>query len=79
MSSAKSSESPEARFKRIAEKRTNDILDKIRVLGNLANRRNYGYNKKDIDNIFTVISKKLKVTRSIFHTDEQTRFTFQPK
>ena len=34
-------DSKEERFRRLAEQRVNGILDKLRLLGQLANRRNY--------------------------------------
>lgn len=52
------------RFKRVAEGRTNKIIDQIRLLGNCANKSNYEYNDDDIRKIFTAIENELKKTRS---------------
>ena len=67
-------ETSEQRFKRLAEVRTNQILDKLRILGNCSNRQIYSYNREDIDKIFSVIEKKVKEVKSKFNhfkTDEE--------
>lgn len=48
------------RFVRIAEKRTNKILEQIRLLGNCSNKHNYSYSEEDIRKIFSVIENELK-------------------
>lgn len=61
-------EARRARFKRIAEKRTNRILNDIRLLGNTGNKTLYNYEQADIDKIFSIIDTKLTETRSKFKT-----------
>lgn len=56
------------RFKRIAESRTNRILNDIRLLGNTGNKTLYNYTQADIDKIFGIIDKKLTETRAKFKT-----------
>ena len=63
-------EIPEDRFKRVAETRTNAILDKLRLLGNCANSRIYTYTEKDVDRIFSVINKQIKEIRLKFNTNK---------
>lgn len=48
-------ETPEERFRRLATRRTNSILDGLRKLGNLSNRTNYKYSEEDVERIFTAI------------------------
>lgn len=48
------------RFVRIVEKRTNKILEQIRLLGNCSNKHNYSYTDEDIKKIFSVIESELK-------------------
>ena len=60
-----------ARFKRIAEKRTNRILNDIRLLGNTGNKTLYNYDQADVDKIFSIIDKKLAETRSRFKTSKK--------
>ena len=61
-------EAKRARFKRIAEKRTNRILNDIRLLGNTGNKTLYQYEQADVDKIFTIIDTKLTETRAKFKT-----------
>ena len=56
------------RFKRVAESRTNRIIDQIRLLGNCANRSNYEYSEEDIKKIFAAIEAELKETKQKYHT-----------
>ena len=39
------------RFKRVAEARTNKIIESIRLLGNCSNRSNYEYTDKEVKEI----------------------------
>ena len=64
-------EARKARFKRIAEKRTNRILNDIRLLGNTGNKTLYDYSQSDIDKIFDIIDKKLTETRARFKTTKR--------
>jgi hypothetical protein len=67
-------ETREARFKRVADKRTNDILEKIRILSNCANKSIYNYEKKDIDKIFNAIQFSVKEARGKFHISKNKKF-----
>lgn len=51
------------RFKRVAENRTNKIIDQIRLLGNCANRSNYEYTEEDVKKIFSAIEAELRETK----------------
>lgn len=67
-------ESKSDRFKRIASKRTNEILDKIRILGNCANRRSYEYSDAEVNKIFSEIDRELKLAKIRFQDKKKTRF-----
>jgi len=47
-------------FKRVAEKRTNKIIDMIRLLGNLNNKSFYYYTTEEIEAIFHSIDQELE-------------------
>ena len=47
-------------FKRLAEKRTQLVLDRMRVLGNLGNKKLYSYNESDLNKIFFAIDEARK-------------------
>ncbi len=51
------------RFKRVAENRTNKIINQIRLLGNCANKSNYEYTEDDVRKIFSAIEKELRNTK----------------
>jgi len=54
------------RFVRIAEARTNKILDMLRLLGNCSEKNNYEYNEEDVKQIFSALDKELKNTKNRF-------------
>ena len=54
------------RFVRIAEQRTNHILDTLRLLGNCANKSNYEYSEEDVRKIFGAIERELRNTKNKF-------------
>lgn len=59
-------ENSEDKFVRIAEKRVNNAIKSIRLIGNLSNRSNYSYTEKDIEVIFLALSKELKMCQERF-------------
>jgi hypothetical protein len=67
-------ESRHDRFKRIASKRTNEILEKFRILGNCANRSSYEYTGEEVHKIFSEIDKQLKLTKTKFRVGKKERF-----
>ena len=54
------------KFKRLAENRTNKIIDMIRLLGNLSSKSTYEYSEKDISKIFSSIEKELRIAKLKF-------------
>ena len=59
------------RFKRIATKRTVDIIDKIRILGNTSNKSTYEYTEADVFKIFKTIESELKEQKLKFTTSKK--------
>ena len=70
-------ESKHDKFVRIAESRTNKIVNMIRLLGNCANKNTYDYEKADIDNIFIYIEKEIKSCKSKFEESNNKETTFK--
>lgn len=62
------------RFKRLATYRTNEILHRLKVLGNCANRSAYEYTEDDVNKIFSEIEKMVRHTKSKFHFIKRTEF-----
>jgi len=61
-------------FKRLAERRTNAVLERIRILGNLSNPYAYEYSDDELRLIFNAIERELKVTRLRFETVRRREF-----
>lgn len=68
------SESKKQRFQRLAEKRTNDVLERLRILGNCANRGQYEYSGEEIRKIFNTIEREVKLIRLKFKDGETQKF-----
>ncbi len=68
------SENRRERFKRLATTRTNAVLQKLKVLGNCANRQAYEYSEEEIEKIFSTIDKYLKSLKSKFSFPKEEKF-----
>ena len=60
------SETKRERFVRLAEARTNKILEMMRLLGNCSSKANDEYTDDDIKQIFSALEKELKNTKNRF-------------
>jgi len=67
-------ESQRDRFKRLAILRTNEILKRLKILGNCANRQIYEYSEKDIEAIFSAIERKVKEVKTKFYFPKEEKF-----
>lgn len=63
------------RFLKIAEARTNKIIDMIRLLGNCSNKNNYSYTKSEVKKIFDTIEKELKLSKAKFDSNKESKFS----
>jgi hypothetical protein len=52
------------RFVRIAESRTQKIIDMIDLLGNCSNSYNYEYTSKDVEKMYGAIEEALKASKA---------------
>lgn len=59
-------ETANQKFIRIAEARTQKIIDMIRLLGNCSNTYVYEYTKKDVEKIFSAIEYELNMVKKKF-------------
>lgn len=59
------------RFKRIATYRTNEVLNKLRLLGNLSNKANYDYTDEEIIKIFSAIDSQLRTVKAKFSSSRK--------
>ena len=76
-SEKKPAEAKDARFRRLAEKRVNVVLDRLRLLGQLSDRRNYDYDDEQIAKIFKAVDGGVKEVKAKFRngSPERKRFT----
>ena len=71
-------ETKREKFVRLAENRTNKILDMIQLLGNLSSPGTYEYTQQDVDKIFGAIenaTREAKKRYSKVESKSSTRFT----
>lgn len=64
------------KFRDLASKRTSNLLDNIRLLGNLSNTSSYEYTQEDIEKIFGRIQEDLDETKEMFQPRKQKSTTF---
>ena len=56
------------KFVQLAEKRVNNTLNNLRLIGNLSSKASYEYAQRDVDQIFRALSKALAETKSKFQS-----------
>ena len=71
-------ETKRERFVRLAENRTNKIINMVRLLGNCSNRSAYEFDKDDVQQIFASIEEEVKNAKSKFlQADDHNQSTFK--
>ena len=74
----KERETKRQKFVRLAESRTNKIIDMLQLLGNCSNSSAYDYTQEDVDKIFSAIESEVKEARKKFNkieSNKSKRFT----
>lgn len=74
----KTKETKRDKFVRLAEARTNKIIDMLQLLGNCSNANAYDYTQKDVDKIFNAIESEVREAKKKFskmESKKSTRFT----
>ena len=67
-------ETRKERFKRVATRRTNNILRQVHILGNCSNKSSYSYTEEDVRKIFSAIEGELRSTRARFVNRKKNNF-----
>lgn len=67
-------ETKEEKFIRIAENRTQRILDNLRLLKNCSNPSSYSYSSTQIGKIFSTIEDELRIVKRSFTHQQKKRF-----
>ena len=68
------SESKRDAFRRLATQRTNNVLDRLRVLGHCANPHLYEYSDEDVKRIFKAIDAELRAVKAKFQNSSRSEF-----
>lgn len=74
----KERETKREKFVRLAEARTNKIIDMLQLLGNCSNSSAYDYTQSDVEKIFNAIESEIKEAKKKFSKIESkasSRFT----
>jgi hypothetical protein len=69
-----SQEEKRNRFKKLAVYRTNEVLKRLKVLSNCANRSAYDYTEEEINKIFNAVEKEVKEVKAKFHFPKHREF-----
>lgn len=68
------SESKGDAFRRLATRRTNNVLARLRVLGHCANPHLYEYSDEDVKKIFRTIDTELRAVKAKFQNSSRSEF-----
>ena len=74
----KEQETKREKFIRLAEPRTNKIIDMLQLLGNCSNSSAYDYTQQDVDKIFNAIESEVREAKKKFSkvdSKKSSRFT----
>lgn len=69
-------ETRHTRFKRLAEARTDKVLNMLDLIGNLSNKSFYEYTDEEIETIFNALEKSLKENKAKFKNNKKTKRRF---
>ena len=58
--------SKKEKFKELAEKRVNNAIKNIQLIGNLSNTNNYDYNEEEVTKIFKSLKEELQLAETRF-------------
>jgi hypothetical protein len=66
------SESKGDRFKRLAERRATETIAKLRLVGNLSDKKNYDYTDDQVRQIFDALESELRACKARFKSADTT-------
>jgi len=65
------------KFRELAEKRVNNALKNIQLIGNLSNTRAYDYDEEEVKKIFKTLKEEISIAESKFKSKgKNTDFKF---
>lgn len=67
-------ETKDEAFRRLASRRTEAVLERIRILANCANTQLYEYSEEDVERVFRAINRELRVAKAKFSNSRRAQF-----
>ena len=67
-----SDETKAEKFERIAQRRVAETVAKVRLIGNLSDRRNYGYTDDHVRQIFDALDAEVRACKGKFKSGDAT-------
>ncbi|RKQ17495.1 hypothetical protein [Ureibacillus endophyticus] len=69
------------KFEELGEKRMNEAIKKIRLIGNLSNKNNYDYTDEHVKAIINTLEMEIQLLKSKFKQEQipEINFTFNNK
>ena len=67
------------RFKRVASKRVDNVINNIRSLSKCSNKNNYSYEKEDVTKMIKAIKDEIKIMETLYRknlSDKNDKFNF---
>tara|TARA_B100001250_G_C19198593_1_gene528319 strand:+ start:77 stop:415 length:339 start_codon:yes stop_codon:yes gene_type:complete len=64
-------ESKKNNFIRLANKRVNNSINSLKLVANLANKKNYLFTNKEVDNIINILNSEIKKMKSKFKINKR--------
>ncbi|HGG0584351.1 MULTISPECIES: hypothetical protein [Bacillus] len=65
------------KFEELGEKRMNEAIKKIRLIGNLANRNNYDYTDEHVKAIISTLESEIQLLKNKFRKEDNTEIEFK--
>lgn len=70
------------KFERLAERRVSGVIKKLRLIGNLSNKKNYSYTGEHVRQIVEVLENEIRLLKSRFKEETANKssvFQFKSK
>lgn len=68
-------ESKREAFHRLGTRRTNAVLERLRILGHLTNRQLYEYDEEEVNKMFKAIEIEMRDVKARFKNAKPSKFT----
>lgn len=76
------SDNKHEKFERLAQKRVSEVMNRIRLIGNLSDKRNYSYSESHVKEMFDALEGELRAAKQRYKSganESQVTFSFKKK